>query len=170
MAVSPFDGPPADALYGDPEIAALFAGPAEVRAMLAVEGALAAAQGRLGIIPAESAAAIARAAAEVEIDPAALAAGMAGAGVPVAALVKAFRAALGPEHGAWLHWGATSQDIVDTGLVLRLRDGLGILDDRLARLVGGLAAQAGRHRETAIAARTRYQIATPTTLGAKIAA
>ncbi len=134
MAVSPFDGPPASGLYGDPEVAALFAAGAEVRAMLLVEGALAEAEGRLGIIPEASAVAIARAAREVAIDPAELAEGMAGAGVPVAALVKAFRRALGPEHGAWLHWGATSQDVVDTGLVLRLRRVLDILDERLARL------------------------------------
>ena len=126
-------------------------------------------RGALGIIPEASAAAIARAAREVAIDPAELAEGMAGAGVPVAALVKAFRRALGPEHGAWLHWGATTQDVVDTGLVLRLRRVLDILDERLERLIGTLADQAERHRETVIAARTRFQIATPTTLGAKIA-
>ena len=169
MAVSPFDGPPAAGLYGDPEVAALFASGAEIRAMLLVEGALAEAEAGLGIIPEASAVAIARAAREVVIDPAELAEGMAGAGVPVAALVKAFRRTLGPEHGAWLHWGATSQDVVDTGLVLRLRRVLDILDERLARLAATLADQAGRHRETVIAARTRYQIATPTTLGAKIA-
>lgn len=169
MAVSPFDGPPAAALYGDPEVAGFFAADAEIRAMLRVEGALAAVQGRLGIIPAASGAAIAGAAATVSIPPEALAAGMAGAGVPVAALVKAFRAALGPEDGAWLHWGATSQDVVDTGLMLRLGPVLDLLDARLAAIVAQLATQAARHRDTAIAARTRYQIATPTTLGAKIA-
>ena len=94
---------------------------------------------------------------------------MASAGVPVAALVAAFRRELGPD-GAWLHWGATSQDVVDTALVLRLRGVLDILDGRLARLIAALGgAGASGTAATVIAARTRFQIATPTTLGAKIA-
>jgi 3-carboxy-cis,cis-muconate cycloisomerase len=167
--ISPFDGPLTAGLYGDAEVAALFAGSAEVRSMLLVEGALARVEGGLGIVPETSGRAIERAAREVVIDPAALADGMASAGVPVAALVAAFRRELGPEHGAWLHWGATSQDVVDTGLVLRLRRVLEILDGRLERLVSVLGDQAERHRGTVIAARTRFRIATPTTLGAKIA-
>ena len=167
--ISPFDGAPAAGLYGDPEIAALFDGAAEVRAMLLVEGALAEVEAALGIIPEASGSAIGRASGEIEIDAAALADGMAKAGVPVAALVAAFRRELGATHGPWLHWGATSQDIVDTGLMLRLRSVIEILDGRLAALVESLGDQAGRHRETVIPARTRFQIATPTTLGAKIA-
>jgi 3-carboxy-cis,cis-muconate cycloisomerase len=169
MAVSPFDGALTRGLYGDAEVAGLFGGSAEVRSMLLVEGALARVEGRLGIIPETSGRAIERAAREVAIDPAALGDGMASAGVPVPALVAAFRRELGPEHGAWLHWGATSQDLVDTGLVLRLRRVLDILDARLERLVAALGAEAERHRDTVIAARTRFRIATPTTLGAKIA-
>jgi 3-carboxy-cis,cis-muconate cycloisomerase len=167
--ISPFDGPVMAGLYGDPEIAALFAGTAEVRAMLLVEGALARVQGELGIVPEVSARAIDRAAGEVAIDPATLADAMAGAGVPVAALVAAFRRELAPEHAGWVHWGATSQDILDTALALRLRRVLEILDERLDRLVAALAAQAETHRQTVIAARTRARPATPTTLGAKIA-
>lgn len=166
--ISPFDAALTAGLYGDAETAALFAGAAEVRAMLRVEGALARVEGALGIIPAASAPAIEAAAATVEIDPADLADGMASAGVPVSALVTAFRKDLGAD-GAFLHWGATSQDIVDTGLVLRLRDLLDLLDGRLAALIATLGAQAERHRDTVIAARTRFRIATPTTLGAKIA-
>jgi 3-carboxy-cis,cis-muconate cycloisomerase len=166
--ISPFDGAITSGLYGDAEVGAFFAAEAEVAAMLRVEGALARVEGELGIIPAASGRAIERRAGEVAIAPSALAAGMASAGVPVAALVTAFRRELG-EDGAWAHWGATSQDIVDTGLVLRLRGVLEVLDGRLARLVGALAEQAGRHRGTVIAARTRFQVATPTTLGAKIA-
>ncbi|WP_233713063.1 lyase family protein [Amaricoccus solimangrovi] len=166
---SPFDDPLTARLYGDPEVAALFATGAALRAMLRVEGALAAAEGALGIIPAESARAIAGAAETVTLDPEAIGEGMAEAGVPVPALVAGFRAALPKEHGAWLHWGATSQDIVDTGLALRLRDLCDLVDARLATLIAAFADQAARHRGTVMAARTRNQIATPTTLGAKIA-
>lgn len=166
---SPFDDPLTARLYGDAEVAALFGTGAAIRAMLRVEGALASAEGALGIIPEASAAAIAGAAATVTLDPEAIGKGVAEAGVPVPALVAGFRAALPKEHGAWLHWGATSQDVVDTGLVLRLRDLCDLIDARLATLIAAFAAQAEKHRDTVMAARTRNQIATPTTLGAKIA-
>lgn len=167
--ISPFDGEIARGLYGDPELAALFTGAAEVRAMLLVEGALAEVEAVLGIIPEQSGRAIGRASGEITIDPADLTDGMATAGVPVAALVAAFRDALDPVDGAFVHWGATSQDILDTALVLRLRSVLDILDARLAEIVETLGAQSARHRATLIPARTRFQIAAPTTLGAKIA-
>lgn len=167
--ISPFDGEITAGLYGDAEVAALFAGEAEVRAMLRVEGALASVEAGLGIIPEAAGRAIAAAAGTVTIPPASLAAGFASAGVPVSALVKEFRAQLDPQVGQWLHWGATSQDVVDTGLVLRLRDLLDLLDARLAALVAALGHAAAEHRDTVIAARTRFQMATPTTLGAKIA-
>lgn len=166
---SPFDDPLTAPLYGDAEVAALFGTEAAIAAMLRVEGALAKVEGALGIIPGESAAAIAGAAGATKLDPAAIGLGVAEAGVPVPALVAGFRAALPKEHGAWLHWGATSQDIVDTGLVLRLRDLCDLLDARLASLVAAFAEQSKLHRDTVMAARTRNQIATPTTLGAKIA-
>ncbi|HVL21345.1 MAG TPA: lyase family protein [Amaricoccus sp.] len=167
--ISPFDGEITAGLYGDAEVAALFTGEAEVRAMLRVEGALASVEAGLGIIPEDAGRAIAAAAATVTIPPGSLAAGFASAGVPVSALVKEFRGQLAPEVGQWLHWGATSQDVVDTGLVLRLRDLLDLLDARLAALVAALGRAAAAHRDTVIAARTRFQMATPTTLGAKIA-
>ncbi len=170
MAVSPFDSAIYRDLYRDAEVGELFTDSAEIRAMLLFEGALAAAQGRLGIIPEISAKAIERAAREVIIDPASLAAGTAEAGVVAPALVPAFRAAMqAPEHAQYIHWGATSQDVVDTGLVLRLRRFLHIMDERLARLIARLAEQAKANRDVVMAARTRSQIATPTTFGAKIA-
>lgn len=170
MAVTPFDSAIHRELYGDAEVGALFTDSAEVRAMLLFEGALARAQGDLGVIPETAAAAIHRAAQTVAIDPAALSKGTAVAGVPAPALVEAFRAAMeAPEHAAYAHWGATSQDVVDTGLVLRLRRAAEIIDARLAALIKTLDAVAAREAGTVMAARTRSQIATPTTLAAKIA-
>lgn len=170
MAMTPFDNPIWRGLYADEEIAALFSAGAELRAMLLFEGALAEAQAKQGLIPEVAAAAISRAAREAAIDPAALAAGAAAAGVPVPALVEAFRAAIAaPEHARWVHHGATSQDVIDTGLVLRLRRAVDLIDARLATLAETLAAEARRHAHTVMAARTRSRIATPTTLGAKIA-
>ncbi len=169
MAVSPFDSAAWAGFWGDPEIGPLFSDAAEIEAMLAVEGALARVEGGLGIIPAGSAAAIADAASRLTIAPGDLAPGVAKAGMPVPALVAALRQTLPAEHAAWVHWGATTQDVMDTALVLRLGRVLELLDARLARLVAALGAQAARHRATVLPARTRGQIAQPTTLGAKIA-
>lgn len=170
MSITPFDSAIFRDLYGDAEISALFTDTAEIRAMLLFEGALARVQGRIGMIPEVSAAAIDRASQTVMIDPAGLSKGAAAAGVSAPGLVEAFRKAMeAPEHAAWVHHGATSQDVVDTALVLRLRRVIAILQDRCRSLDDALAAQQSKHRTTIIAARTRSQIATPTTLGAKIA-
>lgn len=169
MAVTSFDSALWRGLYGDAELAALFSDAAELRAMMEAEAALARVQARRGAIPAAAAAAISRAAGEATLDPARLAEGTAAAGVPVPAFVEAFRAHLPPEAASWLHHGATSQDILDTGLALRLARALSVIEARLDRLTAVLGDAARAHAETAMAARTRSQIATPTTLGAKIA-
>ena len=170
MAVSVFDSSLYSGLYADEELTRLFADSAELRAMLLFEGALAQVQGDLGIIPAEAAKTIHRASLEVQLDPAGLRAGTAESGVPVPALVAAFRKEIGDnDAAAWVHWGATSQDVLDTALVLRLRRVLEIWDTRLERLIATLADLAEAHAETPMAARTRHQNATPTTLGARIA-
>lgn len=170
MAVTPFDSALWRGLYGDADLQPLFSDSAEIRAMLLAEGALARAQGRVGLIPETAAEFIGRAAETVMIDPAALAKGAASAGVPVPALVAAFRAAMeAPEHARHVHFGATSQDIVDTGLALRLRRALEIIAARLDALIDAMAEKAAAEAETAMAARTRSQIATPTSFGARIA-
>ncbi len=143
MSISPFDSALYRDLFSDTEIAALFTDSAEVRAMMLVEGALANVQGELGVIPPESAKFLHRASMEVQIDPGGLAAATGQNGVSAPALVAAFRKALeAPEHAQYLHWGATSQDIIDTGLVLRLRQSLTLMERRLEALVGDLAALA----------------------------
>ncbi|QPH53053.1 class-II fumarase/aspartase family protein [Pontivivens ytuae] len=170
MSFTPFDSPLARELFGDTELAALFTDAAEIRAMLLFEGALAEVQGDMGLIPGDSAFFIKRAAMEVQVDAAALAPGYAAAGVPVPALVEAFRKAMdAPDHAAWAHFGPTSQDVIDTGLVLRLRRALEMLEGRIEGLAGTLGVLAGREAETVMAARTRHQPATPTTFGARAA-
>ena len=111
MATSPFDSGVYRDLLHDEEIGRLFGDAAVIEAMMRVEGALARVQGRLGLIPAASAAAIDTAMRELRIDPASLAAGTRAAGIPAPALVDALREALqAPGHAHYLHWGATSQD------------------------------------------------------------
>lgn len=156
-------------LLSDREIAALFSDDAAVREMVAVETALARIEGRLGIIPAAAAAAIERAAAAFVPDMAALHDGAEASGVPVIALVDQLRAAVGGEAASYIHWGATSQDIIDTALVLRLRRTAEILSGRLDGLIESLADLATRHRGRAMVARTRFQHALPTTFGLEVA-
>lgn len=169
MAVSPFDSVMAGGLFGDAELAAFFSDEAEIAAMIAFEAALADVEGALGVIPADEAARIVAALGDCRIAPDALRAGFASAGVPVPALVKALRAHVGGEAGSYVHWGATSQDVIDTGLVLRLSDVLAVLEGRLASVIAVLSGEAERYAGTVMAARTRSQIATPTTFGLRIA-
>ncbi len=150
-------------LLGDAEAAALFDDAAVVAAMLRVEAALARAQEAAGLIPEGTAGAIAGAAAP---DPAGLGAPTAKDGVPVPGFVRALRAGLDPTHAPWVHFGATSQDIADSGLALRLGSYADLADRRLHALTRALADLARDHRETVMAARTRNQLATPTSFGA----
>lgn len=142
---------------------------AQIRAMLRVEGQLALAQADAGLIPRESANAISRVALDLEPDPVSLAAGTASAGVPVPALVKALKDSLEPDVARWVHFGATSQDIVDTALILNCRDLIAIYRKRLIKIVRELAQMAEHHRGTLIAGRTRTQQAVPMSFGLKIA-
>ncbi len=169
MAVSALDSILHGGLLSDPDAAALFADAAEARAMLDFEAALARAEARCGVIPDDAAEAIATAAQALEPDLDALGAEEARSGVSVPALVTQLRRTAGAEAGQYVHWGATSQDAIDTALVLRLRSLCDLLDARLAALAGALAEQAEAHRGTVMAGRTRSQQASPTTFGLKIA-
>ncbi|MGK9167263.1 3-carboxy-cis,cis-muconate cycloisomerase [Inquilinus limosus] len=173
MTVSPLDSALYAPLLSDAETAALFTDKAALRVMLRVEAALAEAEARCGVIPPAAASAIAAAAGALVPDPAALAARTAEDGVPVPALVAALRQAVaasaGDEAAQAVHWGATSQDILDTSLVLRLRKVIAILEGRLAALIQALTALADAHRGTVMPGRTRSQQATPISFGLKAA-
>ncbi len=156
-------------LFSDPEIAGLFDDDAFLRAMLAVEGALARVEARLGIIPSAAGERISKIAGSVALDPQQIGQGMLRDGVPVIGLVKALRAAVGREAAPYVHWGATTQDIVDTATVLQIRSALGIMENRLAMIIGGLAELADRHRATVMAGRTHGQQALPVSFGLKAA-
>lgn len=169
MPASPADSAIHARLFGDPAAAALFSDEAELRAMLQVEAALAEAQARHGMIPGEAAQAIAAACRDARIEPAVLSSGVERDGVPVPALLGALRPLIPPEHAPYLHWGATSQDIVDTALALRLAPLLRILDERLAGLAGDLGELAYAHADCPMVARTYGQAAVPTSFGAVVA-
>jgi len=170
MSASPFDSTLYRGLFGDADLARLFSDTAELRAMMLVLGALAKVQGKAGVIPEVSGAFLNRAAMEVQIDPAGLSEGVAQNGVTVPGLVAAMRKAFeAPEHAAWLHYGATSQDIQDTGLMLRLRQALALIEGRLVAALKTLAALAEAEAETPMAARTYGQVAVPSSFGVLVA-
>ncbi|UYC12485.1 3-carboxy-cis,cis-muconate cycloisomerase [Xanthomonas sp. CFBP 8445] len=159
-------------LFGDPAVDALFDDRARLQAMLDVEAALARAQARCGVIPASAVAPIAAACDAARYDVAALAAATALAGNPAIPLVKALTAqvaAADEDAARWVHWGATSQDIIDSGAVLQLRAALDRVEAQLDALCAALAALAQRERDTGLPGRTLLQQAVPVTFGLKAA-
>ncbi|MBB5943961.1 3-carboxy-cis,cis-muconate cycloisomerase [Xanthomonas sp. 3307] len=159
-------------LFGDPIVDAAFDDRARLQAMLDVEAALARAQARCGVIPASAAAPIAAACDAARYDVAALAAATALAGNPAIPLVKALTAqvaAADEDAARWVHWGATSQDVIDSGAVLQLRAALDRVEAQLDALCAALAALAQRERDTGLPGRTLLQQAVPVTFGLKAA-
>ena len=169
MAINPADSAVFGTLYGDDAMRAVWDERAFFQRMLDVEAALARVQARLGIIPADAADAITTAATVYNLDTAELAASVRTVGYPVIGVVKGLSRAAGPEAARWTHWGATTQDILDTAVVLQLRDGLALVRAELVAITTALAIQAEAHRNTVMAGRTHLQHALPTTFGLKVA-
>ena len=161
-----------DAYFTARDMREVFCDQGRVQAMLDVEAALARAEARVGLIPASAVAPIEKACRADLYDFAALGEAIATAGNSAIPLVKALGkqiAATDAEAERYVHLGATSQDVMDTGLVLQLRQALDLIESDLAQLADALAAQAQRHAATPMAGRTWLQHATPVTLGMKIA-
>jgi 3-carboxy-cis,cis-muconate cycloisomerase len=140
--------------------------------MLDFEAALARAEGRTGVIPDAAADAIARECTIDGFDIASIARDARKAGnlaIPLVAALTRKVAAPAPDAKGYVHWGATSQDVIDTGLVLQLRDALTLIEADVERLALALAAQTRRHAATVLAGRTWLQQALPVTLGVKLA-
>ncbi|MGV9846074.1 3-carboxy-cis,cis-muconate cycloisomerase [Streptomyces fungicidicus] len=140
-----------------------------LRALLDAESALTRAQAALGLAPAEAAAAVTEAAGPDGFDIASLAGRARAAGNPVIPLVAELTRAAGGEYGPYVHRGATSQDIMDTAMMLVARRALGPVLADLERCGRALAALAAEHRDTPMPGRTLTQHAVPTTFGLKAA-
>jgi 3-carboxy-cis,cis-muconate cycloisomerase len=168
MPINPADGPILGTLYGSDAMRAVFDEQAYFQRMLDVEAALARVQARLGIIPADAALAIEAAAKVENLRTEALAASARNVGYPVVGLVAELSRAAGTA-GGWTHWGATTQDIMDTATVLQVRAGLDLIEAELRAVLTALAGQAERHRHTVMAGRTHLQQALPTSFGLKCA-
>ncbi|WP_433125392.1 3-carboxy-cis,cis-muconate cycloisomerase [Micromonospora sp. CA-240977] len=156
-------------LSGTPDVDAELSDPALLQAMLDVEAALARAAADAGILPVPAAEAIAEQCRAERYDPAALGRAADATGNPVVPLVRELTAAV-PEHArAWVHSGATSQDVLDTALVLVAVRALGPLLAQLDVAVHAAARLADAHRDTVMVARTLGQQAAPSTFGLKAA-
>jgi 3-carboxy-cis,cis-muconate cycloisomerase len=133
-----------------------------------VEVALARAEARAGVIPAEAAQAIGERARRETIDLARLKAETDLVGYPIVGLVHQLAQQCG-DAGRYVHWGATTQDIMDTATVLQIRDALALVEGDLAALQAALARLARKHRGAVMAGRTHLQHALPVTFGYKAA-
>nr|WP_272939555.1 3-carboxy-cis,cis-muconate cycloisomerase [Cupriavidus necator] len=162
-----------DPMFGSPAVLDIFSDAGTVQRMLAVEGALARAEADSGVIPAAAAAVISEVCRDAGIiDRDALAQAAVAAGnlaIPFVRQLTAAVAARDAEAARFVHWGATSQDIIDTALVLQLGDALRVLDADLVRLGQACAALATMHRATPMVARTWLQHALPASFGLKAA-
>lgn len=169
MAFSPSDSQLFAPLFGDPELAAIFSDAEFIRSLLRVEGALARVQGERGLIPRGAAQEIWRTCQSLRVDDAMLQRGVQQEGFPIVALVKQIQTQVGSDNAPYAHWGATTQDIMDTALVLQLRDALTWCETKLQKVILALAALAAKHRATLMAGRTHSQQALPITFGFKVA-
>ncbi len=167
--ISVFDHPWLGGLFADAEAQAIWSAERQLAHMLAFEAAWSRALGAAGRVPARAADAAAAAITSWTPDLARLRDGTARDGVPVPALVRALKAAAGDAAGA-IHAGATSQDVMDTALVLTLRETSDLLERRIAGLEMALADLAARFGDRPLMGRTRMQAATPIAAADRIAA
>lgn len=148
----------------------MFSLEAELDAMLCFEVALAGAEAECGLIPGEAVGAIVAGAEAFRPDMERLAAATARDGLAVPELVRQLRASVGGEHAEHLHKGTTSQDVIDTALVLRLAALLDLLEHRLGTLLERFEMLAMQVGQMPLTGRTRMQQALPVTYGDRIAA
>ncbi len=154
--------------FGTPAMRAIFADRALIGRYVEVEVALARAEARCGVIPLAAAQEIAAKADAAALDLDELRRGTDNVGYPILSLVHQLAAQCG-EAGRWLHWGATTQDVMDTAVVLQIRDALALVEADVAAVQAILAGLAQRHRDTPMAGRTHLQHALPITFGYKAA-
>jgi 3-carboxy-cis,cis-muconate cycloisomerase len=161
-----------DHLFRSEEVGKIFSSQACLQGMLDFEAALARAEARAGVIPSRAATAIAAKCKAELFDVAALAQAAKLGGNLAIPLVKALTAGIAQtdkDAARYVHWGATSQDAIDTGMVMQVREALKSIAKDLDRLAVGLSKLAAKHRSTIVVGRTWMQQALPTTFGAKVA-
>ncbi len=169
MPVHPFDFQINPHVFSNPELEALFDEQAVLQRWLDFEAALATAQGKHGIIPVAAAEEIQAKARLEHIDLDSVRQGYSKSRNSVVPLLGGLRRACKDGHGEYVHYGATTQDVLDTGQILALKEMLAILYRDLRQMEKVCLKLAQEHRTTPMAARTHGQQALPTTFGLKIA-
>lgn len=169
MPVSAIDSLLFKNLFGTNEIREVFDDKTYIQRCIDTETALARAQAKLGVIPQEPARTITDACNNVQLDHDKLSRETDIVGYPILPLVTQLVEACGEEAGKFVHWGATTQDIMDTATVLQMRDGLRLVRHKLNSLERTLQILSANHRDTEMAGRTHLQHALPVTFGYKCA-
>lgn len=169
LTASPLDSIVFANLFSTEAMRAIFTDRSRVQRYLDVELALARVQARLGIIPQQAADEINRHGDAAAYDLEALGSATVRAGSPIIPVVGALVKKCADGGGDWAHWGATTQDIMDSGMVLQIGDAVALIEADLAAIRGGLADLARRHRDVPMAGRSNLQHAIPVTFGYKAA-
>jgi 3-carboxy-cis,cis-muconate cycloisomerase len=170
MTTSPFDHPFLSGLLGDAEVASYFAAEADIRAMLGFEAALARAEATHGVIPSEAAEKIAAVCNDFSPNVLALRTATARDGVVVAELVRELRTAVGSPLSDYVHLGATSQDVIDTSLMLRLKAVAFVFSIRLSGIIHALRDLDTQCGARPLMGRTRMQAAIPISVSDRLRA
>ena len=169
MSSSVFDSGLFRDMFGTAEMRAIFSDAGYLSRCLEVEAALARAQAGIGMIPAAAAREISARATPACLDLAELKRETEIVGYPILPLVKQLAAACAGDAGGYVHWGATTQDIMDTAVVLQLRAAFELIEADLNDILASLETLARRYRDTPMAGRTHLQQALPVTFGYKAA-
>lgn len=170
MSISPFDHPFLSGLLGDAEVSGYFSAKAEIRAMLDFEAALAKVEAQHGVIPHAAAQRIDEVCANFEPDLQSLKTATATDGVVVPDLVRQLRKAIGEDAGSHVHFGATSQDVIDTSLMMRLKAIVFLLSGRLFAVSAGLQRLDDQFGSNRLMGRTRMQAAIAITVSDRLRA
>src|SRR5215475_1579285 len=157
-------------IFSTPEMRAVFSDERRTAYYLEIEAALARAQARFGIIPEKAAHEIVRQCRIENIDLARLKQQTERIGYPILGVVQQIVGLCADGLGEWCHWGATTQDITDTGVILQIRDALKLVEKDMAAITASLADLSRRYRDTPMAGRSNLQQAVPLTFGFKTAA
>ncbi|MEI2416309.1 adenylosuccinate lyase [Orrella sp. JC864] len=155
--------------FGTEAMRRIFSDENTVQRWLDVEAALAKVQGEMGIIPAAAAAEIQRRSQVRNIDLPALKAEMDRTAHPIVPLLRAMKQVCEGDAGEYIHWGATTQDIMDTGTILQVREALDEIDASYRKLFENVCALAARYRDQVMVGRSHGQHALPITFGFKAA-
>ena len=169
MTISPSDSKIFGQQFNHPAMAKIFTDEQYVREMLVVEAALARVLGNLNVIPATAADNIVRASGELEVDFDQIKEGVNKSGFPVINLVQQLGVAAGDDAERYVHFGATTQDIMDTARVLQIKNALIAIEIELNNVIANLSEQVRTYRDQVLPGRTHTQHALPISFGYKVA-